>query len=210
MSFIEKICGKYALEFGDRQFAFLTDLFFLGFIYYFVGLVFNFNFETTEGALANFIFILFLLLWFLYFCGVQYKFGTTLGKYLFDLKIIDEKTNNKPSFVRLVAREVLFLTVFTGIGFIFFYLPKGYYWDRVTKTKVVPTKEKEINLNSITNFIKSHKTFLLVILLAVVAGLWFYWFEWKPMQIRKECAEKYNSINEVYYNQCIRSRGLEK
>jgi len=57
----------------------------------------------------------------------------------------------------------------------------------------------------------------------------FYWFEWRPSQIRKECNNqvesagveqsvalsgeqyiKWQSIKAGFYNACLRKKGLEK
>ncbi len=49
---------------------------------------------------------------------------------------------------------------------------------------------------------------------AVILGaLAFYWFEWRPAQIRKECWNAMPSIsdyNEKVYQSCLRLYGLEK
>ncbi len=68
------------------------------------------------------------------------------------------------------------------------------------------------------------KIILVVIILAVLGGA-FYWFQWRPTQIRKECS-KYNSEEIIKaridkssflspsmfqtYEDCLREHGLEK
>lgn len=56
-------------------------------------------------------------------------------------------------------------------------------------------------------------TLTIGILIFLGAGL-FYWFEWRPSEIKKECAEKTkNSIaafkmRDNLYDQCLRENGL--
>jgi len=46
-------------------------------------------------------------------------------------------------------------------------------------------------------------------LLAAIVGLgWFYWYQWRPSQIRKTCTEEAASITEIafkYYRDKVRS-----
>lgn len=72
------------------------------------------------------------------------------------------------------------------------------------------------------------KIILIVVILAVLGGA-FYWFQWRPSEIRKECAKsselsgftglglsKYlpenqkQEIVESEYKNCLREHGLEK
>ena len=50
------------------------------------------------------------------------------------------------------------------------------------------------------------KIILGVIILLILGGA-FYWFEWRPTQIRKECSGK---LLERWYEECLREHGLEK
>jgi len=65
--------------------------------------------------------------------------------------------------------------------------------------------------------IKKHKN--LVILALVIIGLAFYWYEWRPVQIKKECwaktkeaieqsSNKSASDVETFLNVCLTSRGI--
>jgi len=59
--------------------------------------------------------------------------------------------------------------------------------------------------------VKQYK--FLILLGILILGFIFYWFEWRPAQIRKECAERskskiYNDRYSNIYNQCLRERGL--
>jgi len=68
------------------------------------------------------------------------------------------------------------------------------------------------------------KIILIVIILAILGGA-FYWFEWRPAQIRKMCYtekqyyredlkgitdEKANELTEQRYQDCLRKFGVEK
>jgi hypothetical protein len=71
---------------------------------------------------------------------------------------------------------------------------------------------------------KTMKIFHGLVILAIL-GFAFYWFQWRPSNIRKKCIEgaeftpsafnllddktKYQIIND-YYQICIKSFGLEK
>lgn len=59
--------------------------------------------------------------------------------------------------------------------------------------------------------IKQYKYIIFIAL--VVLGFVFYWFEWRPAQIRKDCAERnkdkvYSERYSNFYNQCLREMGL--
>jgi hypothetical protein len=48
----------------------------------------------------------------------------------------------------------------------------------------------------------------------MIGGI-FYWFQWRPTQIRKECAEKNSGFvgvvaYEKNFEQCVNKNGLEK
>lgn len=73
-------------------------------------------------------------------------------------------------------------------------------------------------LKSSKEFLVKNKWFILAILL-IICG--FYWFQYRPSQIKKECAqqaenrakEKKISIDEadvvkIYYDICLHSEGL--
>lgn len=73
---------------------------------------------------------------------------------------------------------------------------------------------------------KSIKIIHGLVILAIL-GFAFYWYEWRPTQIRKDCINyvnsgtlsgtpnaeqllKINFINENEYNKCIKQHGLGK
>lgn len=57
--------------------------------------------------------------------------------------------------------------------------------------------------------IKKHRNIILIIL--IILGFVFYWYEWRPIKIRKECAEKHiGNLNDIFYLNCIRRGGLKQ
>ena len=63
------------------------------------------------------------------------------------------------------------------------------------------------------------KIILGAIILLILGGI-FYWFQWRPAQIRKECSRWINfrvlggtrtaEEKELDYKECLREHGLEK
>ncbi|KKU81028.1 MAG: hypothetical protein UY07_C0027G0009 [Parcubacteria group bacterium GW2011_GWA1_47_8] len=52
----------------------------------------------------------------------------------------------------------------------------------------------------------------IIILILVVLGGAFYWYEWRPTQIRKDCfntSQDFSDKQEFYKN-CVMGNGLEK
>lgn len=109
---------------GERGLAFIIDIVVIvlfGYILQAVGI------DTTgDSAVAG---ILSVCIFFLYFSLSIYKFKSTIGLYLLKIKI--EFKNNNLLFAKIIARELLWLTTLSGIGFIVF-LISGPYWDRIT------------------------------------------------------------------------------
>ena len=59
----------------------------------------------------------------------------------------------------------------------------------------------------IMEFVKKYKWIVMgVIILLLVAGA-FWWFEWRPMQIKKNCFKITGGIENVY-EWCLRGKGL--
>ena len=59
------------------------------------------------------------------------------------------------------------------------------------------------------NMTKETKIILAVVLVAAAGA--FYWYEWRPNEIEKECAKravKTPSIYDVRYEVCLREKGL--
>lgn len=58
-----------------------------------------------------------------------------------------------------------------------------------------------------------------ILILGIVSG-WFYWFEWRPSQIKKECSKTYSYISlklpglsnkltpDEKYQRCLHDKGL--
>ena len=57
------------------------------------------------------------------------------------------------------------------------------------------------------------KVVIIFIVVIIVTGL-FYWYEWRPSEIRKNCAIKTeksvlaSKLHENLYNQCLKENGL--
>ena len=64
------------------------------------------------------------------------------------------------------------------------------------------------------------KTIVPICIILLLLGFAFYWYEWRPTQIRKECNKQaYDStglrefggkLYENAYERCLREKGLEK
>jgi hypothetical protein len=60
------------------------------------------------------------------------------------------------------------------------------------------------------------KPFIMLALFLSIAGMLFYWYEYRPSIVREQCAiaaEKMSSrdlfIYEICYRHCLRSNGIE-
>ncbi len=104
--------------------------------------------SKSESALRGVVGLFILVL---YFILMGYYFGATLGQKLFKVKIIDARTGNQPTLKQLLFREVASLTALTGIGFILasftYSYYSGFYWDRWSKTKVIPSRLNLVEFN---------------------------------------------------------------
>lgn len=92
--------------------------------------------DVTSNSLGSE--ILSFCIYFAYFCLAIYKFGSTVGLYFWGIKVDFVKS----SFLlgKIFLRELIYLTILTGIGFIC-YLIWGPYWDRATGARVIITKD---------------------------------------------------------------------
>lgn len=45
-----------------------------------------------------------------------------------------------------------------------------------------------------------------LVILVILGGV-FYWFQWRPSEIRKECS---GEVVPLLYQQCLHERGLEE
>jgi hypothetical protein len=127
---VEKnIEDEEGVPYWKRHLAFIVDYLVYGFLLGIIITVIN----PIDVDSDNFVLFIAGLGYFSYFTLSIYRFNTTLGSYIFKIKIV---FNNKSNlFWKIFLREVLFLTVFTGIGCIF-YLIYGAYWDRATGAEV--------------------------------------------------------------------------
>lgn len=52
------------------------------------------------------------------------------------------------------------------------------------------------------------------ILLLIILGIVFYWYEWRPTQIRKECGKECSGfvrvLNENCYKDCLYRNGINE
>ncbi len=120
-----------------KYIAFCIDLF----IYlslYALSYSFSVYFLSVEASQVNGVIFL-LVIYILYFCLSLFKYQTTIGLYLFNIKI--EFENKNILFIKIFMRGILSITVLTGIGFII-YLFIGPYWDKITGAHVVWRKIK--------------------------------------------------------------------
>ena len=67
--------------------------------------------------------------------------------------------------------------------------------------------ERNKNMGRIFQSAGKYKFVLFIILLLLLSAGWFYWFQVRPAEIRKECS-KWRS--DVSYLNCIRKQGLER
>ncbi len=51
---------------------------------------------------------------------------------------------------------------------------------------------------------------ILIILIFITLGVAFYWYEWRPAQIRKECGGIATQLFPASYQNCLHQRGIEK
>ena len=116
---------------SKRYTAFIIDFLVLSLLCSIV-YIFPVNPESAIGT------ILIFLIYIIYFSFSIYKFQTTIGLYILKIKIEFDKKDRL--LMRIIARELLFLTTCTGIGYII-YLIKGPYWDRITGANVVWVKK---------------------------------------------------------------------
>ncbi len=57
---------------------------------------------------------------------------------------------------------------------------------------------------------------VLIVLVLLMAGGWFYWYEYRPSMVRAICsseaekrADKDEFVYEIIYRHCLRSHGIE-
>lgn len=57
----------------------------------------------------------------------------------------------------------------------------------------------------------SKSLLVISIIILLVLGFAFYWFEWRPTEIRKSCADTASvfSDGDRFYKNCVMQNGLE-
>lgn len=84
----------------------------------------------------------FNLLGFIYYVGMTYYYGATLGKKALNMKVVDEATGNKLTFGQVIMREVVGklisgVVLLLGFVWIIFDAKKQGWHDKIAKTVVV-------------------------------------------------------------------------
>lgn len=64
---------------------------------------------------------------------------------------------------------------------------------------------------------------ILILLLIIISAGWFYWFQWRPTDIRSDCGKQAREkakepellegavkVYDAIYKTCLREHGLEK
>jgi hypothetical protein len=134
---IEKnIKNEEGVPYHKRHIAFIIDYLVYSLLFVIIVTVIDSISTVSNG----FVLVMMVLIYFLYFILSIFKFNTTVGSYVFKIKIVFNNKNNL--FWKILLRELLFLTVFTGIGFIF-HLIFGFYWDRAVGAGVKWMDKKE-------------------------------------------------------------------
>ena len=108
---------------------------------------------------------------------------------IFEIILIFKKGNVATNRYGEVPQNIGFLRSFSNI-------------EELNQNKSI---EKKRSLKEII-FSKKFVYFFLFILVTSILIYLFYWFEWRPSQIRKECSRYSNSG----YDRCIRKNGLER
>jgi len=76
------------------------------------------------------------------------------------------------------------------------------YWLLNEKNK----NFRHIFNKTIDNKVITHKLFWPVVIVVVILGFCFYWFQWRPAEIRKSCGRWVGAS----FDRCIHQKGLEK
>ena len=78
-----------------------------------------------------------------------YYFGTTPGKYILNLKIVDDVTLEKPSTKKLIMRAIysilLFLTMGLGYFILIFSKKKQALHDKLSGTMIINDKKSNLH-----------------------------------------------------------------
>ncbi len=103
------------------------------------GFAFSEIYNTPVFFTYNPLDIVYFAIGSLYFTFFTYKYGATLGKKLFRLKVLD--CSLKPSFINILYRETIgrFLTSFMFLGYLFMAADKEHctFADLLCDTRVV-------------------------------------------------------------------------
>ncbi len=99
-----------------------------------------------------------------------------------------------------------------------FILYRFFEWEEKITTKTINSIEK--NLNSNLKNLPQNKLSIIIVLIISILLITFYWFEWRPSQVKAYC-NQYTRWNEngpkvdprsrfydIYYKDCLHSKGL--
>ncbi len=128
---MEKDFNPSVVPLWKKCVAFAIDFFIVGLLCSFLDI---FSIDAASNIGAFFV----LSIYILYFVTSIYMFKTTLGLRLYKLEIKFENENFV--ILKITLREVMFLTLATGIGFIA-YLIFGTYWDRISGVSTISSKK---------------------------------------------------------------------
>jgi len=71
-------------------------------------------------------------------------------------------------------------------------------------------KEDLIGIDKIKQMNKNK--FLLIVIGIIIFSLWFYWFHWRPSEIKKTCSKMAGPTYSIYwinrYERCLHGHGL--
>lgn len=131
---MEKDFIQSVVPFWKKCVAFAIDFFIIGLLCSFLD-IFSIDPASNIGA------FLVLSVYILYFATSIYIFKTTLGLHIYKLEI--KFKNDNFTILKIILREIMFLTLATGIGFIA-YLIFGAYWDRITGASTIWSKNNKL------------------------------------------------------------------
>ena len=113
-----------------RIVSFLVDMIPIGLLFWIVEIIGG---DISESWIGVIVFFSYLML---YFTIIPFLWNQTLGQKLFNLRFIDSRTVKQPSLNILFIGSLLFLTLFSGVGYLYF-LIRGYYWEKPSHTQLI-------------------------------------------------------------------------
>ncbi len=127
---ISPVNGVTAPPKWKRITSFLIDMIPIGLLFWIVEIIRG---DISDNWIGVIVFFSYLLL---YFTITPFLWNQTLGQKFFSLRLIDSRTIKRPSLNMLFIRSLLFLTLFSGIGYLYF-LIRGYYWEKPSRTRLI-------------------------------------------------------------------------